>query len=332
VGLDEAALGAVVRRIATADPASAAPRIHSLLVARAGRLVLEEYFYGFDASVPHDLRSASKTFTSILAGVAMDRGAPFTMATPAFALLAVDSALLASDPRRSRITVGHLLTHSSGLACDDNDDQSPGQEDRMQRQTAEPDWYRFAMGLAVVADPGSRYAYCSAGINLAGGVVAATLGAWLPALFEEAVARPLDFGRYAINLMPDGQSYSAGGVYLRPRDLLKIGQLYLDGGRWRGRRVVSEAWVRESTAARVAVENGSWDGYGWHRYAIRAGGTTHQEIEASGNGGQYLVLIPSLSLAIASTGGNYGEYGIWKRFRDEIVPAVIAAATAGPTR
>jgi CubicO group peptidase (beta-lactamase class C family) len=95
---------------------------------------------------------------------------------------------------------------------------------------------------------------------------------------------------------------------------------------------VSAGWVRESTAAQVAADNGSSDGYGWHRYAIPAGGTTHQEIEASGNGGQFLVLIPSLDLVIASTGGNYGEYRVWKRFRDEIVPAVIAAATAGPTR
>lgn len=326
MGLDGGALAAIVRRFAGADPwEPGALRLQSLLVARRGRLVAEAYFDGFGPDDPHDLRSASKTLTSVLVGIAMERGAPLGPLSPAWPLLGAADSLLAADPRRSRITVGHLLSHSSGLACDDDDERSPGSEDRMQSQAAQPDWYRFTLALPTVAEPGAEYRYCSAGVNLAGGAVAAALGVWLPALFHRAVAEPLGFGRYAVNLMPGGQGYSAGGMYLRPRDFLKLGQVYLDGGRWRGRRIVSPGWVDSSTAWRIDAPNGSSDGWGWHRYQIEVAGRRYREFEASGNGGQFLVVLPELDLAIVATAGNYGEFAAWRRIRDEIVPAIAAA-------
>ena len=83
-----------------------------------------------------------------------------------------------------------------------------------------------------------RYAYCSANINLVGGALTAATRTWLPEFFERTVARPLQFGRYHWNLMPNGEGYLGGGAFLRPRDLLKVGQAYLDGGVWHGRRIV----------------------------------------------------------------------------------------------
>src|SRR5512140_3329643 len=106
-----------------------------------------------------------------------------------------------------------------GLACDDNDDASPGNEGAMQSQSAQPDWYRYTLDLPLANAPGEHYAYCSAGTNLAGGVLAQVSGAWLPALFDTLVAQPLKLGRYYVNLMPTGQAYSGGGMHLRPRDL-----------------------------------------------------------------------------------------------------------------
>src|SRR5579872_2271011 len=151
VGIDEAALAAVVQRIAETDPVpKTAPLIQAIAIARHGRPVLDEYFFGFDANRLHDLRSASKTFTSVMAGAA-----GVDMNTPLYA------ALGDPQPDRSRITVGHALTHSTGLACDDNDDNSPGNEDKMYAQTAQPDWYRFILDLSVAHDPGTVYAYCS---------------------------------------------------------------------------------------------------------------------------------------------------------------------------
>jgi CubicO group peptidase (beta-lactamase class C family) len=139
------------------------------------------------------------------------------------------------------------------------------------------------------------------------------------------VARPLQFGRYAINLMPDGQAYSAGGMFLRPRDFLKLGQLYLSGGVWNGRRIVSQTWVRASTSHQVDRPDGSSDGFGWHRHSLTVDGTRFDTFEASGNGGQIVLVVPALDLVVAVTAGNYGESAVWQRLRSELVVAVMRA-------
>jgi CubicO group peptidase (beta-lactamase class C family) len=292
--------------------------------------VLEEYFRGFDRARLHDLRSASKTFVSVLLGAAMLNGARLSPETPVYALFAAQGPFANPDPRKAAITVGELMTHSSGLACDDNDDDSPGNEDRMQEQAAQPDWFRYVLDLPLVHQPGEVYAYCSGGMNLAGGALRAATGVWLPELFDSLVARPLQIRRYAVNLMPTGEGYSGGGMHLRPRDLLKVGVAYLNGGVWNGVRVVSRAWVERSTAFQMASGNGSSDGYGWHRNTLEAGGRTYQEYEANGNGGQLLIVLPELDLALVFTAGSYGNYRVWRKLREEIVPHQIIPAVTGP--
>ncbi|HEY5087938.1 MAG TPA: serine hydrolase, partial [Gemmatimonadaceae bacterium] len=332
VGLDEEKLAEFVRAIEATDPvAPRAPAIHSLLVARHGKLVLEEYFAGYDATRVHDLRSASKTFTSVMLGVAMHQKNVISPATRIYSIFPNTEKLVAADPRRAEITLGQLLTHSSGLACDDDDDASPGNEDRLQTQKAQPDWYRYTLELPVVHQPGTLYAYCSAGLNLAAGVIARATKSWLPAFFDQSIAQPLRIDHYAINLTPSGQMYGGGGVQMRPRDLLKFGQLYLDGGMWNGHRIVDKSWVATSTSQQVTNQNGS-DGFAWHRYSLKARGRAYQEYEASGNGGQFLIVVPELDIAVVITAGNYGQYGIWRTFRDELVPKYILGAVPSDKR
>jgi CubicO group peptidase (beta-lactamase class C family) len=305
--------------------------------------VLEEYFHGFGRDTPHDIRSAGKTFASLLLGAAMQQGAPIAPDTRIIDLLRVRGPFANFDPRKADITLAHLMTHTSGLACNDNDDASPGGEGAMQSQSEQPDWQRYALDLPMAHDPGARYAYCTAGINLVGGALNAATGEHIPDLFDRLVARPLQFGTYHWNLMPNGEGYLGGGVYMRPRDLLKIGQLYLDGGVWNGRRVISRSWVSQSTAPHVEINEATTgmdaetfanvairgaDGYAWHRYGVRVGGRTIETYEANGNGGQFLIVAPEYDLVVVITGGNYGQGGIWNRWRDEIVGAGVVAALA----
>ena len=273
--MDEASLRSIVRRLASADPLNdSMPRVHALLVAHHGALVPDEYFHGYSEDRLHDLRSASKTMTSIMAGAAMLRGAAFTISSP------IDTAVALKG-----ITLGHLLTHSSGLACDDDDDDSPGNEDKMQSQTA-TDWYRYTLALPRMHPPGTVYAYCSAGINLVGRTIGTASQEWLPEFFDRHVAQPMQIAHYAVNLMPSGDAYAAGGMRMRPRDFLKFGQLYLNGGVWQGARIVSATWVRQSTARQTDRPDGSTDGFGGHRHVLRVGMRDYQTYEASGNGGQ----------------------------------------------
>lgn len=319
VGVDPLRLVALLERITSVDPSGdRVPRVHGVLVARRGVLVLEEYFFGFGPDRPHDTRSAAKTLTSIMIGASMTRGTRLDATTP-MASLIPSPVVRTSAP----ITLGHLLTHSSGLACDDNDDASPGNEERMQSQRSELDWIRFAAGLPSVAEPGSRYAYCSAGINLAAGMLARATNRWLPELFDTEIARPLGFGDYHWNLTPTGDGYGGGGAYIRPRDLLKIGLLYLGNGAWNGRQIVSKRWVEQSTGFQIKISDQTSDGFAWHRFELDVGGRRYQEYEASGNGGQLVIVVPALELVVVFTAGNYNQYPVWRTFRDELVPRYV---------
>src|SRR5262249_50357492 len=161
-----------VQKILDTDPRpQTAPLIQGLLIARHGKLVLEEYFYGFDKERRHDLRSGGKTFASVLAGIAIDRGAKFGPETAVYSLFPEYATFPTPDPRKSKMPVEHLMTMPSGFACDENDDNAPGNEDKMQSQMAQPDWYKFPLALPMAAAPGDKAAYCTGAVNLIGGIV-----------------------------------------------------------------------------------------------------------------------------------------------------------------
>jgi CubicO group peptidase (beta-lactamase class C family) len=336
VALDSRQIGELIGKILHADPVDNPLNLQSLLIARQGKLVLEEYFYGFEKDRTHDMRSASKTFAPLLVGIAHDHGAKVEIDTPVYAQFPEYKEFANPDPRKSKMTVRDLMTMTSGLACDDNDENSPGNEDVMQQQTAQRDWYKYMLDLPMVRDPGGDQAvYCSAGINLLGGVVRNATHTWLPEFFYENVAEPLQIKTYHWNLMPNGDGYAGGGLYLRPRDQLKLGQLYLNGGVWNGKRVVTKDWVdksvsRQSTFGKTLGADHDY-GYGWHLYHFEVGDHSYRAYAAGGNGGQIVMMIPDLDLVVGFTGGAYGEFAKWYKWQTELVPKFIIPAAASTT-
>ncbi len=189
------------------------------------------------------------------------------------------------------------------------------------------------LDLAMLKHPGGEDAvYCSGDLNLVGGAVASATESWLPQFFEQYLARPLQFGRYYLNLIPDGQAYMGGGSYLRPRDELKLGQLYLDGGVWNGKRILSKSWVEESTRSHsrfdpaYSLGQEHQYGYGWHINFLKSGGKTYRVFAAGGNGGQFVIVVPDLDLIVGINGGSYGEFNKWYRWELELVPQSILPA------
>jgi CubicO group peptidase (beta-lactamase class C family) len=282
--------------------------IHGVLLARRGRLVLEEYFHGFHRDEPHDTRSASKSVTSVLTGAALLQGDPISPSTPVYEAMFGAGAAGATDldPRKRAITVENLLTMSSGLDCDDSNSDSPGNEDIMQEQTGQPDWYRYTLDQKMVRTPGEKAVYGSANPNLLGGVLARKTGRWLPDLFRDLVAEPLQIRRYAINLTPTGDSYMGGGARFLPRDFMKLGQMMIDGGRWHGRQIVSRDWARKSSSPLYELA-GIRYGFLWWVIDYPYGSRTVRAFFAGGNGGQVVMGIPELDLVIAFYGGNYSD-------------------------
>ncbi len=297
VGLDPAPLVAAADAIAQQQFAG----VDSMLVIRHGRLVHETYFGGFDRETLHDLRSATKSMTSALVGIAIDQGALAGVDEPIARRLG-GRAPRDPDPRKQAITIESLLTMSPGLACDDDDPASPGNEEKMYR---EKDWVRFILDLPMVAAPGDRWAYCTGGVVILGALVAEATGVRPDVYARQVLFEPLGITRAEWEFTPAGDVDTGGHLHLRPRDMAKFGQLFLQRGLWNGRPVVSGGYVARSTSFRVRTSSGGGYGYlWWLRTAIR-GATPVQTFYAIGNGGQQIIVVPDLDLVAVFTGSNY---------------------------
>ena len=334
VGLDQNRISQLVEKILAEPPSLSNPvNIHSLLIARHGKLVLEEYFYGFDTNRAHDMRSASKTYSSAMLGIARDHGSKIGPDALVYSVFHAYEPFANWDPRKARMKIKDLMNMTSGYYCDDSSDSAPGAEDRMQNQTAQPDWYRYTLDLPMASEPGGDQAvYCSVDSNLAMGAVRQVTGQWIPDFFNARIVRPLQMRSYYINLTPTGEAYGGGGMYVRPRDELKLGQLYLSGGVWNGQRVVSKQWVQDSLTLRsrfkpimdIDVDHGY--GYGWHTRPIHVGTRVVRDYYAGGNGGQLVIVIPELDMVVGMNGGDYAEARKFFRWELELLPEYILAA------
>jgi CubicO group peptidase (beta-lactamase class C family) len=305
-----------------------AQEVHGVLIARHGKLVVEEYFHGEHRDKLHDTRSAAKSLTSTLTGAAIRAGVPLDVATPVYRVMNGGTFAPGLDERKRALTVEHLLTMSSGLDCDDRDASSVGNEDVMQSQTAQPDWYRYALDLRMVRNPGEKSVYGGANPHLLGGVLAKAAGRPLPVLFQELLAEPLGIKHYAMNLAPTGDAYMGGGVRFGPRDFMKLGQLMLNEGTWNGRQILTPEWCRRATAPLYELR-GIHYGYLWWVVELPHKGRTVRAFFAGGNGGQVVMGIPELDLLVAFYGGNYSDPVLYVPQREYVPKYILPAVDAG---
>ena len=321
VGMDPAPLAQMLAEL----PPPKKHGLHSLLVARQGRLVLEEYWQDHDRDTVHDLRSATKSITSLLLGIAVARGAVKSVSDPLLPYLAEAYPDLRGAAQKQEIRLSHLLTMSSGLDCDDRDRSTRGQEDRMYRQR---DWVRHFLELEVVHPPGEVSQYCTGGVVALGRVIAEASGLPVPEFARRHLFGPLGIrGERWSFFDKDRQTDTGGHLYMRPVDLAKIGQLILQEGRWAGKQLVPADWLAESFELQTRLDGGKPYGYLWWFAGVSHGGKTWKVIFASGNGGQFLFILPDFELVMVATGGNYNSpraglpLQLLSRY---VVPSVIA--------
>lgn len=298
-------------------------QIHSLLIARHGKLVVEEYFHGYHRDQPHNTRSAAKSWTAVLLGAAMQAGIPIRLNTPVYRTM-LDSLPPDLDPRKRAMTLEHLISMTAGYDC--ASDSAPGNEDVMQSQTEEPDWYRYTLNVPMLTAPGDTIVYCSIEPNLAGGMLRKIAGEPLPEMFYRLVALPLRMSNYHLWLTPTGEAYGGGGHQFRPRDFLKLPQLMLNEGKWGSRQIISREWARRSGAPLRNLTPTQQYGWLWNSMEYPYQGRTVRGFFAGGNGGQIFMGIPALDLVIGFTGGNYNDPSLFipqRRFVPEfILPSV----------
>ena len=304
-----------------------APEIHGVLIARHGKLVLEEYFHGEHRDKPHDTRSAAKSLTATLIGAAIKSGVPVDVSSPVYQVMNGGAFPPDLEPRKKALTLEHLLTMSSGFDCDEGDPKSAGFEDKMTQESDEPDYYKFTLALNMVRNPGEKTVYCTANPNLAGGVLKRASGQPLTVLFQNLLAEPLQIKRYYMPLTPTGDTYMGGGVRFPPRDFMKLGQLMVNGGTWNGRKILTSEWTRRASSPLYDNEVSKLKySYLWWVTDYQYKGQTIRAFFADGNGGQVVMGIPELDLVIAVFGGNYSDRASGTIFRQKYVPQYILPA------
>jgi CubicO group peptidase (beta-lactamase class C family) len=281
------------------------PGTDSVVVVRNGKLVAEAYYNGYGRDTLHDIRSASKSITSALAGIAIDQGVISTEDSLS-QLIKLDN-YQNPDPRKEAIKLINLLNMNSGLACDDWDLNSPGQEEKIYRSS---DWVKFILDLPMLADPGARQSrYCTGGVILLGNIISVRSGTNLDDFANTYLFGPLGINDMRWRRAPDGQATGGGGLWLRPRDAAKFGQLYLNQGLWQGKRIITSQWIEESKQSMTSIGASKVDGYGllwWKRnFLLRA--STQTAFFAAGNGGNYIFILPEEELVVVFTASNYNS-------------------------
>lgn len=301
--------------------------ITSVVVSRAGEVLYERYLDD-DPGALRNTRSVTKTVAGTLTGIALDRGR----------LGSVDDRVLpffpevTVEPHRAKeqMTVEDLLTMSSCLECDDGNGFSAGNEERMYPRE---DWVRFALELPVRGFPsgstrpedspyGRAFSYCTAGVMLLGALLERAVGESLVDFARRELFDPLGVGSAEWVLAPLGHVSTAGGLLLSSRDLLTLGQLYLDQGRRDGRQVVPAEWVEVSTAPHARIDESTRYGYLWW---LRSFAGT-ESVYMTGTGGNRVHLFPGLATVTVITSANFGRrdaHNLSDRMLEEhVIPAV----------
>ena len=309
-------------------------KISSIVIARHGKLAFEDYVEG-DADTLRDTRSATKSITDVLLGIALQEGKVSGVDAEVLGLLPEHARRIQNpDPRKSKITIEDFLTMSSPLECDDWNDASRGNEERMYLVE---DWAQFILDLPIrgrmrvgekpeTPEYGRFFSYCTGGVFVLSEVLTRATGVRTDRYAQEKLFAPLGITNVEWVYSPLNVPQTGGGLRLSSRSLLKIGQLYLDGGRWQGHEIVRQGWVRDSTRPHARIDDATEYGYLWWIKSFKAGEKSYPAFFMSGNGGNKVVVVPKLDLVVVITSTNYGTRGMHEQteriLTEYILPAV----------
>lgn len=300
------------------DRLAASANVHAVLVARASKLVFERYLTGsdeindrpiananFDADTLHDMKSVSKSVASLALGIAIDRGLIAGVDQPIFSFFPELSDL--RSPEKDRILLSHALTMSMGLKWVEATPSTGNFDNDESRMHMARDPCRYVLGLPLVAPAGQDFFYNTGALTLVSAIIRKAVGKPLDEFAREALFEPLGITRFEWTRVK-GDTDAGGGLRLRPRDMVKIGQLVLAGGRWDDRQIVSKAWIDASTRPRLEATGPYLYGYLWWLGRSLHGGREIHWDAALGRGGQSIRIVPGLDLVVAVTAGYYQDY------------------------
>lgn len=292
------------------------PKIHSVLVQHKGQLIFEEYFGKYTADSLQDVRSAFKSITSLLTGIAMDKGFIANLDAP---VLEYFPDYTPNDPRKKDISLRHLLQMRAGFNAEEFYGIGPEVEDQMSQTD---NWIQYSLDLPLKDDPGKNFSYTSSEPVLLGAALSKATNQSIMDFSRDHLFEALGITDYRWTITPTGYGMTAGSFFMKPRDMVKLGQLVLEEGEWKAQRFVSAAWINTSTRCadpidfsfvrysrmdNAQVETARY-GYYWYKERLRYASIDTNVLFASGNGGQYIMILKDLDLVVVFTGGNYGNW------------------------
>ncbi|MEU5725656.1 serine hydrolase [Micromonospora sp. NPDC047738] len=293
--------------------------LHAVVAVRGGETLLAYYGAGEDFSwgtslgvvefgpeTLHDVRSVTKSVTALLYGIALGQG---SVPHPAEPLLRQfpEYTDLAADPERARLTVEHALTMSLGLEWREDLPYDNPANAEIAMELA-PDRYRYVLERPILEPPGAHWSYCGGAAALLGRLITAGTGQPLPQYGREALFAPLGIHSFEWMTGADGVASAASGLRLAPRDLARIGELVLAEGAWDGHQIVPAGWIHTMLQPRLRTDWGGQYGYQWYVETMAG----HRLVAGMGNGGQRLIVLPDLDIAVAITAGNYDDPDHWR--------------------
>lgn len=290
-------------------------KIHGILTIKDGILVFEEYFPGFrfyhgpftnyTRQTRHDLASVTKSFTSTLIGIAIDMGY----------ILDTDQKLFSFFPeyaepgnvQKDKITLEHLLTMSPGLEWDESSYAYTDPRNDIYQLHHQEDPIGYILGKPMVSDPGAQFHYSGGSTNLLGEIIRKATGKRADEFALQYLFEPLMIRDYQWTELPNDILYTSGDLKLIPRDMAKLGDLFLHGGKWKDEQIISEAWVSRSVLPLIRADE-YWEyGYQWWMSTYDFSSQTFGFYAARGWGGQNIMVFPQLEMVVVTTAGYYDE-------------------------
>jgi CubicO group peptidase (beta-lactamase class C family) len=292
--------------------------IHSVLIVKNGKLAVEEYFPGQDSfgqyqtftqDTLHEMHSATKSVNSILVGIAIDqhwiRGVDEKVSN-----FFPEYSDIFTNKEKDAIRLKDLLSMTAGLSWDEATYPYTDPRNDAVRMTGKADFFRYVLEKPMAAPPGTRFVYNSGLSLMLGEIIHKASGLRADQFAGRHLFEPLGITNYYWQKAPNGVVNTLGGLLLRPRDMAKIGYLFLNGGRWQGKQIVSQKWVEASTRRQVGAgqlpASCLADGYGyqWWLSSFHVAGRVVGSFSARGRGGQFIIVFPTLQIVAVFTGWN----------------------------
>ncbi len=336
---------AVIHNMETAIENGTYPNIHSILIAHNNKIIYEKYWSGSDRKESKDLgviahgidslhaaQSMSKSITSACVGIVLQQGGIKSINQKIFDFFPEyaeqDTGL------KSKITIKDLLTMTAGFQWNEDDYNSPDNSEHLMGNSPDPVKYMMAMPMSDT--PGKVFTYNGGATELLAAIVQKATGKQIDLFAKEYLFTPLGISHFKWTSINDSNDVpdAFSGVYMRSRDLIKFGLLYMNDGKWSGKPIISADWVKQSATPYIGADDGSDPRFNKSEYGFQwwifKDSVINKPILITacvGNGGQRIFVDKANNLVVVFTGGNYrmpdrylNPYIILKKY---IYPAVL---------